>query len=412
MTSTVQPRWEVPEVVDPPSTQAIRSVYRRVCEFTGIRSAGWVTLLGGVASLVVGIALGWNELTVAGMLAVVTLAICLVYTIGRPGLQIRVELSGRRVVVGEPADGLLHVRNASSRRHWGSRLDLPLGEAAASFALPVLRAGEVRTDRFRIPTQRRGLVTVGPAHSVQGDPFSLTGRESRWTDALELYVHPRTVPLPGRQTGFVHDLEGHASTHLTSSDMNFHALRPYAAGDDRRHVHWRSTARTGQLMVRQFEETRMSRVAVALDTGRTSFLDADEFELGVSVAASIAMQTLLSESPLSLLTTGETLAAVSPDRTLDELSVVEQSTRGGIADLVHSTIRRAPGSSVVFLVTGSSTSMADLRRACARFDVDARVVGVRVDSGGQLRVRSAGNVTVLQLGRLTDLPRAMRKAMQ
>lgn len=156
----------------------------------------------------------------------------------------------------------------------------------------------------------------------------------------------------------------------------------------------------------------MSRVVVALDTGRASYLDEAEFELGVSMAASVCLQTLVAESPLTLLTSRDTLTAVTPTRTLDELSLVEQSTRGGIADLVHSTTRRAPGASVVFVVTGSSTTLSDVRRAAGRFDVDARVVGVRVDEGQPLRVRSAGNITVMQVGDLADLPRAMRRAME
>lgn len=275
-----------------------------------------------------------------------------------------------------------------------------------------MKAGEASHNPFRIPTDRRGRITVGPAQTVQGDPFSLTGRSTVWTEELELYVHPRTVPLPGRQTGFVHDLEGHASPHLTSADMNFHALRPYVAGDDRRHVHWRSTARAGQLMVRQFEESRMSRAVVALDTGRAAYLDAAEFELAVSCAASVAIQTLYSESPLALLTTRDTLRTVTPTRALDELSLVEQTTRGGIQDLVHTTLRREPGASVAVVITGSSATMADLRQACSRFDVDTRVVGIRVDLDGDLRARSAGHITVLQVGDLTELPRAMRKAMQ
>ncbi|NHB85254.1 hypothetical protein G7085_13120 [Tessaracoccus sp. HDW20] len=63
-------------------------------------------------------------------------------------------------------------------------------------------------------------------------------------------------------------------------------------------------------------------------------------------------------------------------------------------------------------MTGSSTTLSMLRRACGRFDVDARVIGIRAVSGEELRVRSAGNVTAIQLGRLDDLPRAIRKAME
>src|SRR5699024_9984886 len=82
------------------------------------------------------------------------------------------------------------------------------------------------------------------------------------------------------------DLEGTPSSDLSSSDIAFHALRDYAPGDDRSHVHWRTTARTGKLMVRQFEETRRSHVVVALDDLAEHYASDEEFELAVSAAAS------------------------------------------------------------------------------------------------------------------------------
>ncbi|TRY17842.1 DUF58 domain-containing protein [Tessaracoccus rhinocerotis] len=405
-------RWEAPEAVEPPSLDRVRNAYRALNRVTGMRTAGWVTLFGGIVALVVGVALGWTEFKVAGVAAVVVVLLCLLFTIGTPNFAVRLHLDEHSVVVGTPAGGVLQVLNQAQRRHLGSRLDLPVGDRAASFSVPGLRPGEVMSEPFHIPTDRRGVVVIGPAQSVQGDPFALTGRETRWTGSMELFVHPRTVSLPGRQTGFVHDLEGHASAHISAADMNFHALRPYAPGDDRRHVHWRSTARAGELMVRQFEESRMSRVVVALDTGRSSWLDDDEFELGVSAAGSIAVATLLGESPLATLTSTETLVALTPTRALDELCTVELTARGGIADLVHTTRRREPGASIAMVVTGSSSSMTALRRACSLFDVDTRVIGIRVDEGSGLRVRTAGNVTVLQVGSLEELPRALRRAME
>ncbi len=410
--STDTARWELPEAVEPPTAAGLRHVYDRVNRATGMGTAGWGCFIAGLVGLVVGLVFGWVEFFVAGVLATVTVAVCLLFTIGKPKLGVWVQLSGHSVVVGERAEGRLLVRNQARRKHWGSRLDLPVGNSSASFALPSLDPEEVSAHSFRIPTQTRGLVLVGPASSVQGDPFALTGRETRWTKTLELYVHPRTVMLPGRQTGFVHDLEGHPSPHLSAADMNFHALRLYVPGDDRRHVHWRSTARTGQLMVRQFEESRMSRVALALDTGRTAYLDETEFELAVSCAGSIALQALYAESPLALLTTRDRLVSVTPGRALDELSLVTQTIRGGIMDLVHGSIRREPSASVAVCITGSTASLRELRQACGRFDVDTRVVGLRVDEGAELRARTSGNVTLLQVGTLEDLPRAMRKAME
>lgn len=412
MSATAASRWEAPEPVEPPSFDRLRAVGAALVERTGVRFAGWVALLLGVAALLAGLLLGWVELKVAGSLAVATVGVSLLFTIGKPTFDVQLQMAERSVVVGTPTGGELAVHNVAQRRHLGSRLDLPVSDDVASFPVPTLAAGQRISQQFRVPTTRRGVVLIGPAMSVAGDPFGLTGRETRWTGVAELFVHPRTVALPGRQSGFVHDLEGHASPHLSSADMNFHALRPYEAGDDRRHVHWRSTARTGDLMVRQFEESRMSRVVVALDTGRLAWLDDDEFELGVSCAASVAVQTLLGESPLALLTSGGPLAALTPSRALDQLSGVGLGIGGGVVDLVHTTRRQEPGASVAVFVTGSVASMTAVRRAGSLFDVDTRVVGIRVEEGSDLRVRTAGNVSVVQVGALTDLARAMRRAME
>src|SRR5690606_1690719 len=116
-----------------------------------------------------------------------------------------------------------------------------------------------------------------------------------WTEHVELFVHPRTVPLHGSSSGFLKDLEGRPTKDLSSSDVSSHALREYAPGDDRRHVHWKTSARTGTLMVRQFEETRRSHLAVVLSTNAADYDDPEEFELAVSVAGSLGVQALREE---------------------------------------------------------------------------------------------------------------------
>lgn len=405
-------RWEAPEPVQTPTLAGLRGLINRVNHVTGMRGAGWLCLLSGLVAGGVGFGFGWLEFKVVGAVAVLTALLALLFTIGRPVIQVRLEVQERAVVVGTPTAARLGVRNAGKRRHWGSRLDLPVGRDVASLSIRSLGVGQVQWQQFRVPTRRRGVVRIGPAQSVQGDPFALTGRETRWTDWQELFVHPRTIRLPGRQAGFVHDLEGQPSSHITASDMNFHALREYAPGDDRRHVHWRSSARLGALMVRQFDESRQSHVVVSLDTGRSAWLDDDEFELGVSCAGSVAVQTVLADSPLALLTSTDELSTPTPSKVLDGLCTVEQTTRGGILDLVRSTQDREPPASVVVMITGSSSSLSDMRRACSQFDVDKRVVGLRISVGDDLRVRSVGTMTIIQLGDLEDLPRAMRKAME
>ncbi len=113
---------------------------------------------------------------------------------------------------------------------------------------------------FPVPTARRGVLEIGPARTVRADPVGLVRREVVWTDRTQLFVHPRTIGIPSMSTGLIRDLEGLADADLAASDVSFHALREYLPGDERRHIHWRSTARTGRYMVRQFEETRRSHL--------------------------------------------------------------------------------------------------------------------------------------------------------
>ena len=107
-------------------------------------------------------------------------------------------------------------------------------------------------------------MTVGPPTSVRTHPIGLLRREHAWPDVHHLFVHPRTAQSPRRVLASMRDLEGNPTRRLVDADMSFHAIRAYTPGDSRRQIHWKSTAKTGQLMVRQFEESRRSRMAVVL----------------------------------------------------------------------------------------------------------------------------------------------------
>ena len=82
---------------------------------------------------------------------------------------------------------------------------------------------------------------------------------------------PRVTDLSVFAGGLTNDLDGATSQQLSMSDLAFHALREYVPGDDLRHVHWRSSAKAGELLVRQYHETRRGHVTVLLDGARASY---------------------------------------------------------------------------------------------------------------------------------------------
>jgi uncharacterized protein (DUF58 family) len=403
-------RWVAPAEVGRLRWADVRNAATRLSRTLGMRVAGWVVLGAGVALFIAGWGLSWLELRVAGVSAVALALVAMLFTIGRPSLTVSLSVPERHVQVGSRATGELVVRNAGGRRTLPGRIDLPIGDQTASIGLPSLSASGDLVQSFVIPTDRRSVVEIGPALSVQGDPFGLTGRESLWTSAVEVFVHPRTVNLPGRQTGFVHDLEGHTTQKLSNSDMSFHALREYVPGDDRRHIHWRSSARTGDLMVRQFEETRQSRIAIAIDLSDQSYASEDEFEDAVSVAASFVQQSFREENPVAIATNIDVHRGLSSTRAMNQLSRVERLDRTHVTELFRLVRDREATASIVVIVTGSRPRTDRLRRAATLLGIDTRVILIRVDPHRALAVDTVSNVTAIQLPSLDDLPRAVRRS--
>lgn len=376
-----------------------------------ITPLGRVLLLLVLLGWVLGLALGWQESMVAALMGTLLLVLAIAFILGTSNYAVRLDLNRTRVAVGDRAVGGIEVVNAAGRELGASSMELPVGRAVARFRVPRLAAGETHQDLFTIPTARRTVLLVGPVRTVRQDPFGLLRRAVRWTGEVELFVHPVTTALDGASAGFLRDLEGVPTRDLTSSDVSFHALREYVPGDDLRHVHWKSTARTGTMMVRQFEETRRSHIAIALSTAAADYADPADFELAVSVAASIGRQALAEQRQLDLLTQTGPLRTDAGRRMLDDLTRVEvREGRTGLPALSRSTADAVPNASVAFLITGTGTTAADLRAAAAHVPLGVRAFAIRC--GGSLETGRAGigELSVLSLGKLDELGLLLRKA--
>lgn len=374
---------------------------------TGVRDLGRAISPAGrlVAALAVlgwlaGWRLGWQEgMWIAAACSVVFL-LGVGFLLGTTDLDVAVDVDPIRVTVGDPAGGALVVRNTGSRRMLPLRIELIVGRGAAVFDIPSLPADGTHDELFVLPTTRRQIIPVGPARSVRGDPLGLTRRTIDWTEPVELYVHPRIVRLENLGAGFLRDLEGQPTTDLSTNDVAFHTLREYVPGDDRRFIHWKTTARVGDLMVRQFVDTRRSHLAVVLDTRPSSYLDADEFELAVSLAGSLGARALRDEQDVTLSSGSGPLPSANGQQLLDSLAGVEWSHRH--EDLVAQSIRvgTTAGISIVALVTGSALALNDTRRAVRCFDESVRGLVLRADRQGRSGLRPIGSAAVLNVAEL------------
>lgn len=373
---------------------------------------GWAAAVTAGAGLAVGRWLGWGEAAALGSAAAGVLVLSLVMTVGRARYAVRLELAERRVTVGERAVGGVQVGNAARRRSLPSRLELPVGGAFADLAVPSLPPGGNHEELFAVPTARRAVVVVGPVRSWRGDPLGLVRRTVRWTDPVELFVHPRVVVLGGAGAGLLRDLEGQTARELSDTDLSFHALRDYVAGDDRRYIHWRTTARRGQLMVKQFEDTRRTLTAVALADADGDYAADDDLELAVAVTASLGVAAIRDERDVAVLAGPGRLRVSSPPLLLDDCSRFAVAPRGaGVHLLGRRVAREVPDASVAVLVTGALPDDAALRLGARHLPVGVRTLVVRCRPGATAAARTQGVLTVATLGALDDLPRLLRRAV-
>jgi uncharacterized protein (DUF58 family) len=376
---------------------------------------GFAVLGIGLGSLLLAGFGDWAEFALLGYLLLAVFLVCVLLTVGRTDLHVSIALDPTRVTVGDQSTGIVRVLNRRSGRLFRLVLELPVGSSTARFNLPTL-AGQSRHDqRFHIPTTRRGVIAVGPASTVRGDPFGLVHRTVRWTEQLELFVHPRIVRLGSFDSGLLRDLEGRTTTDMSVSDLAFHALREYQPGDDRRYIHWRSSAKasagaaTTTFLIRQFLDTRRSHLCVVVDADDLAYTDADDFEAAISAAASVAIRAIREEIQTTVVVGDQIVHEGGGLRTLDGFARATPA-RQPLAALAATAGRVAPATSIALLVTGAGAEFVDIRRAIANLPVDVATVVLRLDPSQPAGMSSTHGATVLSIGSLADLPRVLHAA--
>jgi uncharacterized protein (DUF58 family) len=295
-------------------------------------------------------------------------------------LQIDRAISPARVPKGSPAVAVLTFANRRRRAVGPTVAVQPFGPDRVRVVVPRLRGGESGLRTYRLPTRQRGIFDVGPVEVVRRDPFDFFRRVRAYGTVERIWVYPRILPLRPLPTGRIRRLEGPTSDASPQGTVTFHRLRDYVAGDDLRLVHWRSSARTGRLVVRQNVDTSQPYTVVLFDI-RPERYSPESFEDAVDVAASVALTSAAGKAPVELRLSdggvfgGPRLPEVSA--LLDALTAVQPTPHGDLRTAL-AALRRARGGTSLIVVTGLVTAddlphVAALRR---RFE---RLVVVAVD---------------------------------
>jgi uncharacterized protein (DUF58 family) len=325
---------------------------------------GW-SLTGAAFGLVVGsFLLGAIEMLVVGIAALALIAAVVLWLrFGHaPELAISRRVRPDRLHVGSEGRIDLLVENLGARAtpllsatDWFDE-----GRRAARFLVPPLAAGATARAAYRIPTRRRGRYRVGPLSIAVSDPFGLARRAATGAGEAELVVRPRVheivapVAVGSRVTA---ESEAPSARSMVSDLGNdFLTLRDYELGDDLRRVHWKSTARTGELMIRQDEARWRSRAAVVLDVLPAAH-DAESFEVAVEAAASVTARLVRLRRRVEVVTSaGEVLGTGGDPRhdVIDTLATVGPHDRDQLPTVLEN-LRAHRRVDLVVAILGSVT---------------------------------------------------------
>ena len=357
---------------------------------TGLR-AGFTTrasclIAAGVTALLCGILLGEVDLVRAGVLALaVPLAAAFVVFRSRVRIANRRSADPARASAGEAVAIHLAVTNRSVLRTGSLMLEDQLPQqltGRARFVVPGLGGHETRTVSYRMPGLPRGRYRAGPLRIRLTDPFRMIDVTRSFIATTEFVVTPIVDALPSVEPPRSYDIGDNAGSHSVGTHgADDASTREYRTGDDLRKIHWRSSARTGTLMVRQEERPWQGQITLLLDTRKTAHIvgqaakpgDApadprrtSSLEWAISAAASIGTHLMIAGRDVGLI---DDLIAPhrahlgSPGRLGDHLATVgmaQSRDLSSVAGLARSAARDSALVAVLGLLdSGSLRVLAD-----------------------------------------------------
>lgn len=361
-----------------------------------VTPAGTLVVTAGIAAGLLGVD---TRLSLAHIVFAAALSLMLIGFLCRGRLRPQLEISRRLprfVTVGRPVHYVVMLRNASSRTLAGLALEERLRQPypdAATFArrrrrasnwfdravgypdwmdwlrrlrgvavppadLPALRPGQSAEVALALQPLHRGVACFEGFGLARSDPLGLWRSlfDVEAGDALVVLpeIHPVEWPVFG---GSRHYQPGGISQASRVGDSEeFRSLRDYRPGDPLRAIHWRSWARTGRPVVREYQEEYFTRHALVLDTATAATMD-EGFEAAVSVAASFAVASRGADSLLDLLFVGGEAHRITVGRGLGTadlllrvLAAVNPAPPESFARLAQAVTAHAPAISSAILV--------------------------------------------------------------
>ncbi len=361
---------------------------------------GWATLGAGGALVLLWVLLGEVELLAAAGLALAAVAVGWLFVrFTRPEVSVVRRLVPGLVHEGDTAAVESIVTNRRSRTLFDVSLVDRVGSlGSARFQIGSLPVSHPVRATYRILCRPRGVYVVGPASIETSDPLGLAsaGRETGATDRL--IVYPEVEDLDGFPVVRGRDPAMQASRPEFSrrGGEDFYTLREYIVGDDLRHVHWPTSAKRDELMIRQLETPWQSRALVVLDVRRRSYDSPASFEKAVRGTASVIRHLAGAGFDADLWAGGTDATSISQySAAMERLAQVDREDRVDIK-AVGAHLRRIGRGGALFLVTGvPDHELLEVHRLMTReYRTTVLLSASETRAGSEVAFQRAGVITM------------------
>lgn len=361
---------------------------------------GWAALGVGTALGVLWVLLGEVELFAAAVVvAVVILAALLLTRFSQPDVSIVRRLSPNLVHEGDRAAVDVVITNRSRRRLTNASFADEVGALGrAVFEAGAIASGQAADAEYQILCRPRGVYPVGPVTATVTDPLRLA-RTSASVDAIDrLIVYPEVEDLIGFPMTRGRDPAMQASRPEFSrrGGEDFYTLREYVQGDDLRRVHWPSSAKRDELMIRQLETPWQSRALLILDVRMQAYESHECFEKAVRGAASMVRHLAREGFDADVWAGGTNATPVTQYSTVMEtLAIVDREERLDIR-AVGARLKAVGRGGALILVTGVPDSdLLEVQRLMSReYRTTVVLSATETSSSGEIAFQRAGAVTI------------------
>jgi uncharacterized protein (DUF58 family) len=298
---------------------------------------------------------------------------------GLRGIRADYRVMNPRAHVGEVLQALYRIENHD---RWGrpwieawNESTMPVGLPGRAIGIP---GGGARQWLAKVSLSRRGSYRLGPLRIRTGDPFGLFSSEMIVGQPTSVVVFPRVVPLPHWRLP-PSPMDGTTPVKRRNEAVSplVSGIRPYVHGDAINRIHWLSSARHSELLVKEFDLEQAADLWIVLDLDRGVHAGVGpeaSVEAAVTVAASIALRTLADNRSVAMTASARRVQVNQPDRgprveqkLLHLLANVQADGVNPLAEVIAATLPQLRRGMTLCIVTGSTDrtwvrALAVLRR--------------------------------------------------